>query len=97
LNPNGAAPADAQNNTDNKTTNTQSLAESRACDDVAARAGNNTATPSAHLPGTLLQSDYAQSRTEKLPYELADLLKVWPILPEPIKAGILAMVKAVRP
>jgi hypothetical protein len=29
--------------------------------------------------------------------DLADVVKAWPKLPEPVKAGILAMVKAVQP
>jgi hypothetical protein len=28
---------------------------------------------------------------------LAEVITAWPMLPEPVKAGILAMVKAVRP
>ncbi len=33
---------------------------------------------------------------ENLPPDLADVVNAWPTLPEAIKAGILAMVKAAR-
>ena len=36
----------------------------------------------------------AKIDTSELPPDLAEIVAVWPELPEPVKAGVLAMVKA---
>ena len=76
------------------TTSVQDVAESGAPDDAGARGGDKSTTPSAQSQGTVLRPEYAQCRTKALPSDLARVVKAWPELPEAIKAGVLAMVKA---
>lgn len=53
--------------------------------------GTESGTLSGDL-ATIGQGDGGQRRVEAP--DLADVVKAWPAMPEPIKAGILAMVKA---
>ena len=37
------------------------------------------------------------AKSNQIPPELASVIEAWPDLPEPVKAGILAMVRASKP
>ena len=85
-----------QNGDKSATESAQDPTESRACAESAHRTADNTATlprqlddRSAHQKCAVLLPD-----PDALPADLAAVVDAWPTLPEPIKAGVLAMVKA---
>jgi hypothetical protein len=78
-----------------QTETAQRLATSRADADSSVRGEDKSATPSEHLPGAIQHLDYAHCRTTNLLPELARVVKVWPELPEPIRAAIAAMIESV--
>jgi hypothetical protein len=95
LNQAGAKSAIAPHMNESVTTPAQSLAKSEVGDNARAGASDKSTTPSGQVSGAILHQDNAHYRTTALPPELVSVVKAWPELPEAVRAGILAMVKAV--
>ena len=80
----------------------QTHAESSTCNAGQAGAEDKSATPSQQVQSGVLrpkcvQSVLADSPGEALPHDLRAVVDAWPDLPDAVKAGIVAMIRASAP
>jgi hypothetical protein len=85
-----------QNGDKSATESAQNRTESMPCAESAQSGPDNTATLPEHTNNAHTQQKCAVLLPEPdaVPADLAAVVNAWPTLPEPIKAGVLAMVKA---